>query len=55
VVDIVAEGKVLARAIASLGAEDLRAARGRRSGELEKVLGRKGPFNVTRKGNLLLL
>lgn len=55
VVDIVHQGEAVARALAGLGAEELAQVRGLRSAEAARALGRAGPFNVTRKGNVAVL
>jgi glutamate 5-kinase len=55
VVEIVHGGKAVAKALTALSSVELAEAKGRRSEDVRKLLRREGPFNVTRKNNLVLL
>jgi glutamate 5-kinase len=55
VVSIVADGRVIARAVSELSAGDLARVKGMHTPEAQAALGVSGPVNVTRKGNLLLI
>jgi len=55
VVEILHDKRPVAKALTALSSRDLEAAKGLRSEAVARVLRREGPFNVTRKKNLLLL
>ena len=55
VVDIITDGRVIARALSELSANDLARVKGMHTPEAQAALGVTGPVNVTKKGNLLLL
>ena len=55
VVDIVADGSVIARAISELSSADLARVKGLHTPEARAALDVEGPVNVTRKGQVLLL
>lgn len=55
VVEIRCGGKAVARALTGLSRRDLEAVMGVKSADAATRLGRRGPFNVTRKDNLVLV
>ncbi|MFA5861965.1 MAG: PUA domain-containing protein, partial [Candidatus Thermoplasmatota archaeon] len=55
VIDIVTDGRVIARAISELSSNDLARVRGMQSSEAKTALRVDAAVNVTRKGNILLL
>ena len=55
VVDIITDGRVIARALSELSANDLARVKGMHTPEAQAALGVTGAVNVTKKGNLLLL
>lgn len=55
VVDIVHDGRPLARAVTALSSRELDLAKGLRSQAARRLLGREGALNVTRKKNVALL
>jgi len=55
VVDIVTDGRVIARALSELSSNDLARVRGMQSADAKVALGVDTAVNVTKKGNILLL
>lgn len=55
VVDILHDGKVIARAVSHLSSRDLDRCQGLQSDEAKEVLGVETPANITRKGRIALL
>jgi glutamate 5-kinase len=55
VVDVVTDGRVIARAISELSSNDLARVRGMQSADARTALNVEAAVNVTKKGNILLL
>lgn len=55
VVEIVHQGRPVAKALSTLSSRDIEQVKGLHSEEVRRALGREGPFNVTRKKNVVLL